>query len=152
MQTVQQLLDRKGWGVWSIGPDASVHEAISLLAAHNVGAVVVTRGERLAGILSERDCVRRVMLEQLAAGTTRVSEVMTAPVTSVRTQDSVERCMRIMTDQRVRHLPVVEGERVVGMISVGDVVKAQLSEQQALINDLESYITGSPVSVRPPVM
>lgn len=152
MQTVQQLLERKGWGVWSIAPDASVHEAISLLAAHNVGAVVVTRDERLVGILSERDCVRRVMLSQLPATSTRVSHVMTAPVVYVRTADTIERCMRIMTDQRVRHLPVLDGERVVGMISVGDVVKAQLSEQQALINDLESYISGSPVSVRPPLM
>lgn len=151
MQTVQQLLDRKGWGVWSIAPDASVHEAMSLLAAHNVGAVVVTRGERLVGILSERDCVRRVMLAQRSASTTRVEEVMTAPVTSVRTADTVERCMRMMTEQRIRHLPVVEGERVVGMISVGDVVKAQISEQQALIQDLESYISGSPASVRPPL-
>jgi CBS domain-containing protein len=152
MQTVQQLLDRKGWGVWSIAPDARVYEAISLLAAHNVGAVVVTRGEQLAGILSERDCVRRVMLEGRSANATRVADVMTAAVTSVRTEDTVERCMRIMTDQRMRHLPVVEGDRVVGMISVGDVVKAQISEQEALINDLESYITGSPVSVRPPIM
>jgi CBS domain-containing protein len=152
MQTVQHLLDHKGWGVWSIAPDASVHEALSLLAAHNVGAVVVTRGERLVGILSERDCVRRVMLAQLPASSTRVADVMTAPVTYVKTADSVERCMRIMTDQRVRHLPVLDGERVVGMISVGDVVKAQLSEQQALINDLESYISGSPVNTRPPLM
>lgn len=152
MQTVQQVLDRKGWGAWSIAPDASVHEAISLLAAHNLGAVVVTRDERLVGILSERDCVRRVMLTELPASARRVAEVMTAPVMYVRPAETVERCMRIMTDQRVRHLPVVEGERVVGMISVGDVVKAQLSEQQALINDLECYISGSPVSVRPPLM
>jgi CBS domain-containing protein len=152
MQTVQQLLDRKGWGVWSIAPDARVYEAISLLAAHNVGAVVVTRDERLVGILSERDCVRRVMLDQRSANATRVADVMTAPVTSVRTQDGIERCMRIMTEQRVRHLPVVEAERVVGMISVGDVVKAQISEQQALIHDLESYICGSAVSDRPPIM
>jgi CBS domain-containing protein len=151
MQTVQQLLDRKGWGVWSIAPDASVHEAMSLLAAHNVGAVVVTRDERLVGILSERDCVRRVMLPQRAASATRVDEVMTAPVTWVRSADTVERCMRMMTEQRIRHLPVLEGERVVGMISVGDVVKAQISEQQALIQDLESYISGSPVSARPPL-
>src|SRR5262245_37950205 len=104
MQTVQHVLDRKGWGVWSIAPDARVYEAIALLGAHNVGAVVVTRGEQLLGILSERDCVRRVMLGQLSANSTRVAEVMTAPVTSVRAADSIELCMRIMTDQRMRHL------------------------------------------------
>jgi CBS domain-containing protein len=151
MQTVQQLLNRKGWGAWSISPDANVHEAISLLAARNVGAVVVTRDERVVGILSERDCVRRVMLTQRGSNETRVAEVMTAPVMSVRTSDTIDRCMRTMTEQRVRHLPVLEGERLVGMISVGDVVKAQLSEQQSLIEDLESYISGSPGSVRPPV-
>jgi CBS domain-containing protein len=148
MQTVQQLLNHKGWGAWSTSPDATVHEAMALLAEHNVGAVLVAQSERLVGILSERDCVRRVMLAQRSSITTRVSEAMTTPVRSVRTTDTVEYCMRIMTEHRVRHLPVLEGERVVGMISVGDVVKAQISEQENLIRDLESYISGSPVSPR----
>jgi CBS domain-containing protein len=144
MQTVQQLLNHKGWGAWSISADATVHEALTLLCERNVGALLVTDAERPVGILSERDCVRRVMLPRRPAAITRVHEVMTAPVRWVRTVDTVEFCMRTMTEQRVRHLPVLEDERVVGMISVGDVVKAQLSEQESLIHDLESYISGSP--------
>ena len=151
MQTVQQLLDRKGWGVHSVAADSTVHEALSILEERNVGALVVLEGERLFGILSERDCVRRVMLAERSTTTTRVRDVMTKPVLSVRQHDSVDFCMRMMTEKRVRHLPVVDGDRVVGMISVGDLVKAQISEQQSLIQDLESYIIGSPASVRPPV-
>lgn len=150
MQTVQQLLDRKGWGVHSVSADSTVHEALSVLEERNVGALVVLEGERLHGILSERDCVRRVMLESRSTTSTRVREVMTKPVISVRQQDTVDFCMRLMTEKRVRHLPVTDSERVVGMISVGDLVKAQLLEQQSLIQDLESYIIGSPASVRPP--
>lgn len=152
MQTVQQLLDRKGWGVWSVSPRTSVHEAMTQLEERNVGAVLVLEGDRIVGILSERDCVRRVMLDQLPSMTTPVSQVMTTPVKCVKVHDTVDRCMRTITELRVRHLPVLEGERAVGMISVGDVVKAQLSEQESLIHDLESYITGSPASVRPPAM
>jgi CBS domain-containing protein len=150
MQTVEQLLDRKGWGVYAVAPEASVHEAMTLLSERNVGAVLVLEHDRIVGIFSERDCVRRVMLNQLPSLTTLVREVMTTPVKCVKIHDTVDRCMRTITELRVRHLPVLEGERAVGMISVGDVVKAQLSEQESLIHDLESYISGSPASVRPP--
>jgi len=152
MQTVEQLLDRKGWGVWSVSPDTSVHDAMAQLAERNVGAVLVLDSERIVGIFSERDCVWRVMLKQLPSLTTPVSQVMSTPVKCVKVHDTVERCMRTISQLRVRHLPVLEGERAVGMISVGDVVKAQLSEQESLIHDLETYITGSPASVRPPAM
>lgn len=150
MQTVQQLLNRKGWGAWAVSPETALLDALMQLEARNVGALVVLDHERLLGILSERDCVRRVMLAGLSPVTTLVNEVMSSPVLSVKLHDSVDYCMRTMTDLRVRHLPVVDGERVVGMISVGDIVKAQLSEQESLIHDLESYIVGSPATVRPP--
>ena len=151
MQTVQQVLSQKGWTVWSVSPEQTVHEAMALLSEHNVGALPVIRDGRLLGIFSERDCVRRVMLARRSSVETRVAAVMTTPVKSVRTSETVDTCMRIVTELRIRHLPVLEGERVVGMISVGDLVKAQLEEKESLIHDLESYISGSP-SVRPPAM
>lgn len=151
MHTVQHVLSHKGWGVWSVSPDHTVHEAMAQLFARNVGALPVLEDERLVGILSERDCVRRVMLERRSSTDTRVRSVMTSPVRFVRLGDTVDFCMRTMTELRIRHLPVLDAERVVGMISVGDVVKAQLNERESLIVDLECYIAGSP-SVRPPMM
>jgi CBS domain-containing protein len=151
MQTVQQVLSQKGWTVWSVSPDQTVHEAMALLSEHNVGALPVIRAGHLLGMFSERDCVRRVMLARRSSTETRVATVMTAPVKSVRATETVDTCMRIVTELRVRHLPVLEGERVVGIISVGDLVKAQLEEKESLIHDLESYISGSP-SARPPPM
>ena len=151
MQTVKQVLSQKGWNVWSVAPDQSVHEAMAQLSERNVGALPVIEEGRLLGIFSERDCVRRVMLTRRSSTETRIRNVMTSPVKSVRVTETVDTCMRIMTDLRIRHLPVLEGDKVVGMISVGDLVKAQLSEKESLINDLESYISGSP-SARPPAM
>lgn len=151
MQTVKQVLSQKGWDVWSVSPDQSVHEAMAQLSERNVGALPVIEDGRLLGIFSERDCVRRVMLARRSSTETRVRNVMTSPVKSVRVTESVDTCMRIMTDLRIRHLPVLEADKVVGMISVGDLVKAQLHEKESLINDLESYISGSP-SARPPAM
>ena len=151
MHTVQQVLSHKGFSVWSVSPEQTVHEAMALLAEHNVGALPVIKDGRLLGMFSERDCVRRVMLARRSSVETRVAAVMTTPVKSVRTSETVDTCMRIVTELRIRHLPVLEGERVVGMISSGDLVKAQLEDKESLIHDLESYITGSP-SVRPPAM
>jgi CBS domain-containing protein len=143
MQTVQQLLDQKGYQVWSVSPEQSVYEATSQLSERNVGALPVLDDGRLVGIFSERDCVRRVVLARRSLTDTRVSDVMTTSVKIARMTDSVDRCMRIMTELRIRHLPIVDDERVLGMISVGDLVKAQLSERESLIHDLESYIGGS---------
>lgn len=151
MQTVQQVLSQKGRNVWSVTPDQTVHEAMALLSERNVGALPVIEDGRLLGIFSERDCVRRVMLARRSSTETRIANVMTSPVKSVRASDTVDTCMRIMTDLRIRHLPVLDNERVVGIISVGDLVKAQLYEKESLIHDLESYISGSP-SARPPAM
>ncbi len=114
-----------------------------MLAQRNVGALVVLEDERLVGIFSERDCVRRVVLARRSLTDTRVGDVMTTSVKIARLNDSVDRCMRAMTELRIRHLPIIEDDRVVGMISVGDLVKAQLSEQESLIHDLESYIGGT---------
>jgi len=149
MQTVQQLLSQKGTQVWSVSPEQSVYEATAQLSERNVGALIVLDDEeRLVGIFSERDCVRRVMLARRSFTDTRVRDVMTTSVKVARLNDSVDRCMRTVTELRIRHLPVVEDERVVGMISVGDLVKAQLSEQESLIHDLESYIGGTGAGLR----
>jgi signal-transduction protein with cAMP-binding, CBS, and nucleotidyltransferase domain len=150
MQTVEELLKQKGRDVWTVAPEASVHDAVELMCERNIGAIVVCTGEEVLGILSERDCVRRVMAHGRSARDTRVSQVMTSAVRSVSLHDTVDDCMQLITDKRVRHLPVLDDGMLVGMISVGDVVKAQLREQESLISGLESYIHGASVSVRPP--
>jgi CBS domain-containing protein len=150
MQTVGDLLNRKGRDVWFISPDATVHEAAALMEERNVGAVLVCKDGQILGILSERDCVRRVMLQRRSPASTRVREVMTTPIQSVTLHETVDHCMQQMTDRRVRHLPVVEGGQLLGMISMGDVMKAELSEQEDLISGLESYIHGPSASARPP--
>jgi len=150
MRTVDDVLSEKGRELHVVAPDATVHEAVRIMAERNIGAVVVCSRGELLGIISERDCVRRVMLQGRSAHETRVDQAMTSPVRSVGLRDSIDRCMQLMTDKRVRHLPVVEGKRVVGMLSVGDAVKAQISEQEDLIEGLESYIHGPSASVRPP--
>lgn len=150
MRTVEELLNQKGRDVWTVSPEASVRDAIRLMAERNVGAIVVSEGSHVVGILSERDCVRRVMLADRLARETRVLEVMSSTVRTVSLHDSIDQCMQQMTDRRVRHLPVIDNGELVGMVSVGDLVKAQLSDQEELINGLESYIHGPSASVRPP--
>lgn len=150
MRTVDDLLSHKGRDVWHVSPSATVYEAARVMSERNVGAVLVCADGNPVGIISERDLTRRVLLEDRPARHTRVEEVMTGVLRSVSRHDTVDHCMQLMTDKRVRHLPVVEGGRVVGMISVGDVVKEQLTEQEELISGLESYIHGPSASVRPP--
>ena len=142
IRTVQGLLGEKGNDVFGIGPDATVYDALSLMNEHNVGAVVVIDGGALVGILSERDYARKVILLERASQETLVSEIMTPDVETVGTDDTIDRCMELMTDGHFRHLPVVDDGAVVGVISIGDVVKAVIERQQALIGDLERYITG----------
>ncbi len=141
-KTVGQLLDAKGREVWSLGPDATVYEALQLLAKKNVGALVVVENDRVCGILSERDYARRIILIGRDSRETAVSDIMTSEVRTITEEQSVSQCMSLMTEHHVRHLPVVEGERLVGLISVGDVVKAVMAEQAFLIQQLEQYITG----------
>lgn len=140
MTAVRHLLDRKGRALFSIEPEDPVLEAIRMMAEHHVGALLVMRGTELAGILSERDYARKVVLLGRSSAETPVWQIMTSPVISVSPDNSVQDCMRLMTDHRIRHLPVTEGGRVVGMISIGDLVKAVIEEQQQTIEQLESYI------------
>ena len=141
-KTVGQLLDAKGSETWTIGPDASVYEALEMLADKNVGALVVVENDGVCGIISERDYARKIMLLERDSRETKVSEIMTAKVRTVTRDQSVAECMTSMTEHHIRHLPVVEGDRLVGLISVGDVVKAVMAEQAFLIQQLEQYITG----------
>ncbi len=140
MTTVRQLLDRKDRAVFSVAPEAPVLEAIRAMADHHVGALLVMKGEVLAGIVSERDYARKVILRGRSSSDTPVRDIMTSPVLTVSPDTSVEQCMQLVTDKRVRHLPVVEAGRVVGMVSIGDLVKAVIAAQQQQIEQLESYI------------
>ena len=144
MITVRDILRAKGQQVWWISPDVTVFSALKLMAEKNIGALVVLDGEILAGIFSERDYARKVILKGKASKETFVREIMTSEVTTVRPSQSVDECMALMTDKRIRHLPVFEGEKLVGLISIGDVVKAIISEREFTIKQLESYITGGP--------
>jgi CBS domain-containing protein len=140
MKLVRQMLHGKT-PLISISPTATVYDALALMAQHDVGAVVVLDDGELAGVFSERDYARKVILHGKASKELTVSEVMTSRVLIVGLDDSVEACMALMTDKRVRHLPVMDQDAVVGIVSIGDVVKALLHEQQFLITQLERYIT-----------
>lgn len=140
MVTVAQLLGRKPRVIYSVAPDAPVLEAIQLMAEHSIGALLVMKGATLAGIVSERDYARKVILKGRSSSDTPVRQIMTAEVITVDPGNSAQQCMKIMTDRRVRHLPVVDGGRVVGMLSIGDLVRAVLAEQAQTIEQLENYI------------
>jgi CBS domain-containing protein len=141
---VRSLLSKKrGRTVWTIGPEASVYQAIEMMSEKQVGALVVTSGGRLQGIVSERDYARKVILKGRHSQETKVREIMTAPVMYVSPEKSLDDCMRLMTSRRVRHLPVLEGDNVVGIISIGDVVDWIISSQEQTIHHLQNYITGT---------
>lgn len=140
MTTARHLLDRKGRAVFSVGPEDPVLEAIRLMADHHVGALLVMKGDELAGIISERDYARKVILRGRSSAETPVWQIMSSPVITVSQTHTVQECMELMTAHRLRHLPVVEGKRVVGIVSIGDLVKAVMEEQQQTIEQLESYI------------
>jgi CBS domain-containing protein len=140
MSTVRTLLEGKGRAIYSVEPQAAVLDAIRLMAEHGVGALVVMRGTTLEGIVSERDYARKVILRGRSSADTPVRDIMSAPVLTVTLDTSVQACMQLMTERHVRHLPVVEGARVIGVISIGDLVKAVIAEQRAQIEQLESYI------------
>lgn len=141
-KTVRHIIDDKGSDVWNIGPDSSVFEALELMADKNLGALVVTGDAGLVGIMSERDYARKIILMSRVSRETRVSEIMTPDPVCVSPVDSVADCMQVMTDRRIRHLPVLDDGDLIGLISIGDVVRAVIEEQQFLIEQLESYITG----------
>ena len=137
-----RLLEQKGSDVWSIRPGATVYEALEMLAEKGIGALMVVEDDHLVGILSERDYARRVVLQGRESRSTPVRDIMTANVLTVTRESTTGDCMEVMTNERIRHLPVVEGDEVVGLISIGDVVRAVIEEQRFLIEQLESYITG----------
>jgi CBS domain-containing protein len=142
MRTISQILEEKGREVLSIHPGASVYNAIEVMAENGIGALMVMEGTRPVGLFSERDYARNVTLKGLSSRDTEVSEVMTRHVYCVRPEQTLEECMALMTEKRVRHLPVTEGDRLVGIISIGDLVKSIIAEQQFIIEQLEHYICG----------
>ncbi len=141
MTIVKQILDEKGHDVWLVGPDESIYAALQLMAEKNVGALLVMEGDKLVGIFSERDYARKVVLQGKGSRETPVRDVMTSLVIAVPPDFTVDRCMALMTEKRIRHLPVIRDERVEGVISIGDVVKAYISAQAQTIQHLEDYIT-----------
>jgi len=141
MKTVQQVLRAKSGPVLSVSPDATVYDALALMARHDIGALVVLEGDRLCGMFSERDYARKVILHGRSSRTMPVADIMTAEVVTVAPYCTVDDCMALMTDHRIRHLPVLDGDNVVGLVSIGDLVKAQLDEQRFVIAQLEHYIT-----------
>ena len=143
MTTLQQLIDYKGRSVYAVGPDSPVIDAVRIMAENHVGALLVMQSDKLEGIISERDYARKVVLKGRSSSDTPVRDIMTAPVITVAPQASVNDAMRIMTEQRIRHLPVVSGaSKVLGVVSIGDLVKSVIDEQRHQIEDLETYIRG----------
>ena len=142
MRLVSDLLKSKGHQVWTIAPDHAVYDALKLMADKNIGALLVLEGDRLIGIFSERDYARKVILKGKASKNISVKEIMSSEVVYVRPEQTIEDCMVLMTDRHIRHLPVLEGKQLVGMISIGDVVGCIISEQGFEIKQLETYITG----------
>jgi CBS domain-containing protein len=142
--TISEILSHKGSTVWSISPDATVFEAIQMMADKNVGALLVTENDKLAGIISERDYTRKVVLKGKSSRTTAVREILSSNVTHVSPSSTVEECMRLMTDHHFRHLPVLDGDRIAGVVSIGDLVNWIISAQHTAISQLQTYITGVP--------
>lgn len=142
MHTVRHLLQGKAPDIHAVTPDSPVIDAVRLMAEKSIGAVLVMEGGRLVGILSERDYARKVVLQGRSSATTRVSEIMTSQLVTVAPGDKVEQCMQLVTERRIRHLPVMEGGQLVGVISIGDLVKAVIEQQKADLDQLQRYISG----------
>ncbi len=142
--SISEILSYKGTAVWSISPDATVYEAIELMAEKNVGAVLVTERDKLVGIISERDYTRKVVLKGKSSRTAKVKEILSSDIIHINPSHTVEECMRLMTDHHVRHLPVLEDGRIVGIVSIGDLVNWIISAQHTAISQLQTYISGVP--------
>jgi len=142
MKSVNDILKSKGNDIWSVKPDNTVYDSLKLMADKGIGSLLVMDGEKLVGIVTERDYARKVILEGKSSKNSTVAEVMTTRVLCVSPERTVDECMALMTDKRARHLPVLDHKRVVGVVSIGDLVKAMISEQQVLIDQLQHYISG----------
>jgi CBS domain-containing protein len=140
--TVRQILQSKGGNIWSVGPHATIFEALILMAEKDVGAVVVVEGGKLVGIFSERDYARKVVLKGRSSKDTEVAELMTPDVFYVHPDQTIDECMALMTKRHIRHLPVLDGDDLVGIITIGDAVKAVIADQEVMISSLENYIRG----------
>jgi CBS domain-containing protein len=140
--TIKHLLGQKGQSLWTIGPDATVLEAVAQMAEKNIGSLLVMDDEKLIGIITERDYARNVILKGKTSPTTLVSNIMQRNVIHVRPEQSVELCMALMTEKRVRHLPVLEGTKVIGIVSIGDLLKFIISKREFDIDQLEHYVQG----------
>ena len=142
--TISEILSHKGSAVWTISPDATVFDAIVMMADKNIGALLVTENNKLVGIVSERDYTRKVIVKGKASKTTAVREILSSQVIHVTPASPVEDCMRLMTDHHFRHLPVLDGDKIAGIISIGDLVNWIISAQHTTISQLQTYITGVP--------
>lgn len=143
MTTVRNVLQVKGYEIWSITPETLVFDALKVMAEKNVGALLVMEDKKLVGVFSERDYARKIVLKGESSHTSIVKNIMTSDVITVRPEQSIDECMALMTGKHIRHLPVVENQNVVGLISIGDIVKAIISEHEYTIKQLENYITGT---------
>jgi CBS domain-containing protein len=142
MATVRDMIRKKGTEVFAIAPEATVLEALNMMAEHNIGALLVMRGNEIKGIVSERDCIRKVDVKGRNAKDTKVSEIMTANVITIEVNQPLEECMSLMIEKNFRHLPVCEGKELLGVVSVRDVLKEVIEVQQMMLSQLERYITG----------
>ena len=140
--TIDSILNHKGTNLWSVAPDTTVFDSIKLMSHKNVGALLVMKDGKLEGMFSERDYTRKVILRGKSSKTTAVQEIISMPVISVTPQHTIEECMRLMTEHRVRHLPVLEGDRAVGIVSIGDLVNWIISAQHVALKQMEAYISG----------
>jgi CBS domain-containing protein len=142
MKSVRDILKAKGTDVWCVEPGATVFDALRRMAEKEVGALVVTEGARVVGLISEREDARKVVLEGRTSPTTLVKEIMITPVVYIHLDQAIEECMSLMTEKRTRHLPVIEDGKLVGLISIGDIVKSIIADQQFLIEQLVRYVSG----------
>lgn len=142
--SVSEILKGKGSTVWSVTPETSVFDAIQLMADKNIGALLVTEGGRLLGVVSERDYTRKVILQGKASKTTQVREIVSGAVISVTPSHTVQECLQLMTQNRVRHLPVLDGGKIAGLVSIGDLVNHIITAQRSTIEQLQTYISGVP--------
>jgi len=142
MANVSKLLEKKGKELISVSPDTGIRDAISRMAEKSAGTALVMDGNRLVGIFSERDFIRKIYLKDKCGKGVKVSEIMSTGLTTVTADTTLERCMEIMTEKRIRHLPVLDGERVAGIVSIGDIVKYMVQEKEFVIKNLQSYISG----------